>query len=224
MRAKMSSENWAEAKSLREDHRWSIAAIADYFGITERQISTRAKLDSWKEPATVEKDQSEMRRQVQAKAEEKAMEFAATQLNIRLDELTTDARRDAIVEAQAIEVSRVMTLHRSGATRTRELVSRLFNELQFASIPEADLMRLVEIVAKEDTQGIETEATARRIERQTIQAFRGLLGLDSRADIAKKLVDAMVKVVELERKVYGIKDEVSEGDIAKALKELSDGE
>ena len=49
------------------------------------------------------------------------------------------------------------------------------------------------------------------------------MGLDSRADIAKKLVDSMIKVVDLERRVYGIRDEGNEDDVAKALCELADG-
>ena len=32
----------------------------------------------------------------------------------------------------------------------------------------------------------------------------------------------MIKAVELERKVYGIRDEVTEGDVAKALRELAE--
>ena len=47
-----------------------------------------------------------------------------------------------------------------------------------------------------------------------------VLGLDARADTAKKLVDSMVKIVDLERRVYGIKDDTGETDTVRALKEL----
>ena len=55
---------------------------------------------------------------------------------------------------------------------------------------------------------------------KAVRTFMAVLGLDARADTAKKLVDSMVKIVDLERRVYGIKDDTGETDTVRALKEL----
>lgn len=193
---------WAEARRLFEQEGWTAVMLGDYLGMSSHSIYARVRREGWKrceQPAT------KRRAIIQELAEQQVAEEVAAQLG--------EAREDAILEANAQEVSRVMLLHRSGATKMRELVGRMFNELQLACVPEEDMMRLIELVAAEEPTP--------RAEAKTIAAFRQLLGLDARADTAKKLVDSMIKVVDLERRVYGIRDEVTEGDVARALKELA---
>lgn len=219
---------WDEARRLYEVEGWTADTIADYFGVSTAAVDQHRAKESWTKPSgAVHYTQPQLRsrerlKAIRAKAETEVSERVAVQVSHQLDLLTGQAREEAIVEANAMEVSRVMLLHRSGATQVRELVSQLFRELQLISVPQEHLQALVELVAKTMNQEIEDEKLQKKAERQTVQAFNDLLGLGNRADIAKKLVDAMCKMVDLERRVYGIRDEASEGDVAKALKELAD--
>lgn len=225
---RLSRVQWEEAQRLFEMEGWTSDTIADYYGIKRATVATKAAANGWAKSSRQSYTQAQLRqterlKAIRANADNAVAVRVAAGVEARLDELVGQAREEAIVEANAQEVSRVMLLHRTGATRVRELVAALFSELQLISLKPTDLEHLVHVVSAAigQEEGDGDEKLQRRIEKQTMQAFRGLLGLDNRADIAKKLVDAMVKVVELERRVYGIRDEVSEGDVAKALKELA---
>lgn len=221
----LTAEDWREARRLYEEDGWDVATIADYFGCAVPTVYKRSGGEKWIRPSrlsTAAADMAERRRQIQDQAAQDLELQVARNTQLRLDVLVGQAREQAIVEANAQEVSRVMMLHRVGATRLRETLASLFAELQLISLPQGSLDQLVELVVKAQSQDIEDERESRRVERETLQAFRDLLGLGNRADIAKKLVDSMIKAVELERKVYGIRDEVTEGDVAKALRELAE--
>lgn len=225
---RLSRVQWEEAQRLFEVEGWTSDTIADYYGVKRATVAAKAAANGWAKSSRQSYTQAQLRqterlKAIRANADNAVAVRVAAGVEARLDELVGQAREEAIVEANAQEVSRVMLLHRTGATRVRELVAALFSELQLISLKPADLEHLVHVVSAAigQEEGDGDEKLQRRIEKQTVQAFRGLFGLDNRADIAKKLVDAMVKVVELERRVYGIRDEVSEGDVAKALKELA---
>lgn len=224
-RITLTKDDWTEARRLYEAEGWDAATIADYFGCSNPSVYKRIGTEKWVKPprrSMVAAEMAERRRQIQDQAAQEVEINVARQTQIKLDALVGEAREQAIVEANAQEVSRVMLLHRVGATRLRETLASLFAELQLISLPQGALDQLVELVVKAQSQDIEDERESRRVERETLQAFRDLLGLGNRADIAKKLVDSMVKAVELERRVYGIRDEVTEGDVAKALRELAE--
>lgn len=219
---KMPKENWALARLYYERDGWLPEMISDYFGrdkLLPSDVSARAIRDRWVPPEHQHTDR-EMTRSMARK--QRIQDVASRDLEIqvakavteKLGELVGEVREEAIVEANALEVSRVMLLHRTGATGMREMLSRMFSELKLASLSDADLMGLIHVVAQE-----EGEEDSKKI----ATAFRKVMGLDSRADIAKKLVDSMIKVVDLERRVYGIRDEGNEDDVAKALRELADG-
>lgn len=215
-------EQWEEARTLYEVDGWDAQTIAEYYGVSLQTIYTRTR--TWTKPSRNETlaEARERRRLIQDKATKEVETEVANKVAIKLDQLVGQVREDAIVEANAQELGRVMMLHRTGATRLRETLAALFSELQLASLPQSDLEHLVTLVAEARSEDETDGRTRNRIKRETVEAFSNLLGLDSRADIAKKLVDSMIKAVDLERRVYGIRDEVSESDIAKALKELSD--
>jgi len=218
---KMAKEGWVLARLLYERDGWVPEMISDYFGrdrLAPAEVSARALRDRWVAPEHQMTDREANRamarkQRIQDVASRGVEVEVAKHVSERLDELFGEAREDAIVEANAMEVSRVMLLHRSGATDIRETISRMFNELKLSSVTDEELLGLIRVVANEE--GSETEKVAR--------AFRKVMGLNERADIAKKLVDSMVKVVDLERRVYGIKDEGAMDDVARALKELADG-
>ena len=98
-------------------------------------------------------------------------------------------------------------------------------ELQAMGTSREKLQQLIEMVATWESQqdpDIDFDEQDRRREN-AIKTFSKMLTLDVRADTAKKLVDSMVKIVDLERRVYGIKDDTGETDTVRALKELING-
>jgi len=69
----------------------------------------------------------------------------------------------------------------------------------------------------------QTEVSEARF--RVMSLFRQLdteTALVARVDMASKLTTALSRLVELERRVYGIKDDVGETDLVRALKELAD--
>ena len=220
---KYSDAEWAEARRLYEDEGWTAERIRDYFGMSIPAIYSHSGAEKWKKK--YEKTDVERRRR--RSLQERAVTITDNDLAIKRDaakfaRLVGEARDDALAEATAQELSRVMMLHRVGATRLRELLSRMFGELEIVSLQNGDLEAIIAAVAKaraadKSADGAQPES----VERGVIAAFARLLGLDTRADIAKKIVDCMCRVVDMERRVYGIRDEVTETDVAKALRELA---
>lgn len=219
---KMVKESWTLARLLYERDGWLPEMISDYFGrdkLLPSDVSARAIRDRWAAPDNQMSDRETSRamarkQRIQDVASRDVEIKVAQAVSEKLGELAGEVREDAIVEANAMEVSRVMLLHRTGATDMRETLGRMFSELKLASLSDAELMSLINVVADE-----EGEVDSKKV----AAAFRRVMGLDSRVDIAKKLVDSMIKVVDLERRVYGIRDEGNEDDVAKALRELADG-
>ena len=159
------------------------------------------------------------RRAVQEKAEQKIAEEVA------LQDVETVRRlgfEEGVIEASAIEQARIMRLHRSGATETRETITGMLAELRALGVSRKQLDQLIEMAACwEAQQDPDDDFDAQDKKREAaIKTFSKMLQLDCRADTAKKLVDSMVKIVDLERRVYGIKDDTGETDTVRALKEL----
>ena len=161
----------------------------------------------------------ERRRKVQERAEEQIREEVAQQ---DPDLIRRLGYEEGVIEASAQEQARVMRLHRAGATDTRKLITGMLAELQAVSVSRDKLEQLVEMaatwVSQQDPDADFDEQDKKR--EKAVRTFMAVLGLDARADTAKKLVDSMVKIVDLERRVYGIKDDQGETDTVKALKEL----
>lgn len=159
------------------------------------------------------------RRKVQERAEEQIREEVAQQ---DPDLIRRLGYEDGVVEASAQEQARVMRLHRTGATDTRKLITGMLAELQAVSVSRDKLEQLVEMAATwESQQDPDADFDEQDKKREkAIKTFMAMLSLDVRADTAKKLVDSMVKIVDLERRVYGIKDDTGETDTVRALKEL----
>lgn len=164
----------------------------------------------------------ERRRKVQERAEEQIREEVAQQ---DPDTIRRLGYEEGVIEASAQEQARVMRLHRTGATETRQTIMGMLAELQAMGTSREKLQQLIEMVATWESQqdpDIDFDEQDRRREN-AIKTFSKMLTLDVRADTAKKLVDSMVKIVDLERRVYGIKDDTGETDTVRALKELING-
>ncbi len=218
------AEEWAEARRLCEVDGWNYSTIAEQLGMTPSMVSIRARKEGWiqAEGAPGKKVNSKVYRDIREQSELVIATEVARRVNSELDTLVGQARQDAIVAAAAQEQARVMELHRVGATRTRELMEGLLRELGVLSLSPEALLAFAQVVTdtRYGTDDDDFDAGQKRRDK-AMDSFVDLLGLPGRADIAKKLVDSLAKVVDMERRVYGIKDENAGTDALEALKLLA---
>lgn len=224
--ARLTDEQWSEARRLFEREGWTARAIGAMMDYDAQLISKRARAYNWvaltADGRTKAKSISApVYRAIREHADGIIAEEVARRTNDQLDHLVGQARQEAIEAAAAQEQARIGVLHRSGATRIREMMEGLLRELGVLSIKGEALLAFAEIVAMSRSSDDDDFDAADKKRKQAMQTFVDLLGLGNRADIAKKLVDSFAKVVDIERRVYGIKDDTSTGDALEALKLLA---
>lgn len=201
----------------------SQTTVAAHFGVKQPTVSAYCKRHGIKTLDPRATSVKQQREAIQAAAERRIAEEVASGVADALEAVGEEAYERALVDANAAEVSRVMKLHREGSTRVRRSIQGLLSELEAQAIPREKLNQLIEMVATWQAQQAaenDFDLDEEQHREAAISTFTKLLGLENRADTAKKLVDSFVKIVDLERRVYGIKDEVGETDAVKALREL----
>lgn len=105
-----------------------------------------------------------------------------------------------IIEANAKLQAGLILGQRKDARRGREIVTKLFAELEM-STDNMDLMEQIgELMVAPDEAGID----------KLNDLYRKVISLPGRVDMAKKLVEALEKIVNIERRVFNIQD--GEGD------------
>lgn len=179
--AKAKKADW---KAIELDYRAGIKtlrAIADQHSISNVAIVKRAKRDGW------ERDLSA---KIRAKAE------ALVSKSVVSSPVSKESE-NAVVQANAEVSATVILSHRRDVNRARELVSKLFDELGAKTMHPDELESLVDWVSAADADDDKAKA-------QILKALEKSCNLGERADIAKKLVDALVKLVAAERTIYGI--------------------
>lgn len=160
-----------------------------------------------------------LEKRIRAEAEKRLQEEVAQALEQQRDAVLDEA----IVEANASMQATITKHHRTGATGARETVLKLLAEMGALAIPQKELMRFAEVAALLRSQEQEDFDAQDQAYRDAIDTFTRLVGLNTRSTTAKNLVEALGKVVDLERRVYGIREEAVENDAVKALKELASG-
>lgn len=148
------------------------------------------------------------------------------QIAIELDEAIAakegELREEAIVEANAVIQSKITRQHQIGASTARDTALKLMREMGALAIPEEELMQFVLLAAERRVANIDDFDKQAEARDKAINTFLALINLPSRSTTIKNLVNALVQSIEIERKVYGIKDAVGETDVTKALRELAD--
>jgi DNA-binding cell septation regulator SpoVG len=176
----------AGAKTLRQ--------IADEHGISHVAINKRAKRDGWV------RDLSD---KIKAKAREKVTRASVTSS-------VTKATEQAVIEAEAEIQSRIQLSHRQDIPQKRELVAKLFAEIE--GLTEGK--ELVEQLTLALQQG-DQELLAK--------AARKVASLPSRIKGVADLVGAYKSLIGLEREAFGIKGESTPGEtIDEFLSKLND--
>lgn len=184
----------ADWEAIEVDYRAGIKTlrqIAEGHGITEGAIRKRAKRDEW------ERDLSA---KITAKAD--ALVRKAEVRKLVRSELPTE-RETIEIGAQAL--AHVVEGQKGTVTSRRELGDRLFGELNAVTTQLGEFEQLGEMMASPDENGAD----------KLNELYRKVMGLPSRIDTFKKLVDTDKALIELQRKVWRIKDDTSLEDISK---------
>lgn len=225
---------WHVVMGLAKRHKWArpvrydLAAVKRDFslgsmsdlelcekhGISPRELDSAVISGKWTR---------ELKRRIQERAEEKV----AKDLAESMAEFRDQAISDAIVEANAASTAQVMKAHRSGATTARELAVKLLDEMGALTVPRQALIQFAEIAADMEVQRVcpdEDFKTQEKIRMQALETFMELTKLPAKSKVFRDLVASLTQSVDLERKVYGIRDEEGgDNDVVKGLRELASG-
>lgn len=186
----------------------TLGQIAEKYGLESYQVQNLVKKRKWGR---------DLAQRIQQETTNRLQEEVAKSLTANQQAMT----EAAIVEANAALQTAITRHHRTGATSTRESILKLVAELGAFAIPQEQLDRFAEIAALQRSQQVDDFDAQNEEYARALATFQRLVELPSRARTAKDLVAALASVVELERKVYGIKEEAQENDLVKALRELA---
>lgn len=197
-KAKRVAVDW---ERIEPDWRAGIKSVlqiaADYQSATGQTISHTAINKHFKQIGV----QRDLKAKVQAKAE--AMVSAAV-VSGSVSTATTETTA-AIIDANATVLATVVWGHRKDIGKGRTLTMKLLQELE-GQCDNPDLLEQLADILTAPEDG-ESEAAMKRKERMWEQ-FNRAVSLGGRVDTMKKLADSLKSLVELERKVYGISEDV----------------
>ncbi|MBD1399450.1 hypothetical protein [Pelovirga terrestris] len=171
----------------------SLRDIGNEYGISEAAIRKRAKKEGWP------RDLSE---QIKAKATEK----------VRIEAVrggTQGASERTIIEAESDIQSRVALSHRKDIPQKRELVAKLFAEIEAMTDNKELFETLQEALANDDAKALS-------------QAVNKVVSLPQRIKGTADLVNAYRTLIMLEREAFGINDDAgsSEDALANLIKKV----
>lgn len=204
-----SAADWEKIEAQYRAGFSSLREIAAEHGITEGAIRKRAKRDGWERDLTS---------RIQAEAESKVAKVAAQEAAKHSPE--GKAKERVIVEANAQVIADAVLGQRQDVTRARGVVQKLFAELETQLDGLEDLAQLGELMGQPDEDGNVDRLNA---------LYHKIIALPSRVDSAKKLAESLRVLIELERKVLRIKDDVEDSgksgaaDLLKFMMERTGG-
>lgn len=175
--------DWVAIERDYRAGRDTLRAIADRNGVSHVAIQKRAKKEGWVR---------DLAGKIAAKTEALVTKDAVTK-SVTKEDLVTERE---IIEANAELNASVIRGQRQDIRRARELVSKLFNELE-QTTDNIDLMEQIgELMARPDDAGLD----------KINDLYRKILSLPGRVDMVKKLVETLDKLIDKERKVFNIED------------------
>ena len=178
----------------------SLKDIGDEYGVSAPGILKRAKKEEWTRDLTAK---------IKAKADAKVN---AALVNDSVNEQSKVTERE-LVDVVAGAQASVQIGQRKDVTRVRGIVQKLFAEIEGQIDGLEELSELGELMRREDERG----------QDKLNDLYQKIIAFPSRVDSAKKLTESLRIAVELERKVWRIKDdpEPSSTVVAKADPTLS---
>jgi hypothetical protein len=120
----------------------------------------------------------------------------------------TKIAENAVVEANAQLQASIIRDQRGDIKEARELVRRLLSELRVESLDAGLLEEMAEFIATDKTSLIGDAGKRDAAFRKMMDGFMRLIDLPSRATVMQKLTESLIRLVDAERRVFGIKDDV----------------
>ena len=157
----------------------SLRDIGEEFGVSEGAIRKRAKKEEWP-------------RDLSKKIKEKAAE------KVRIGEVrngTLGPSENEQIEAEAEIQSRIQLSHRKDIPQKRELVAKLFAEIESQTDGKEVYEQLILALGKGDQEGLGKIASR-------------IISLPSRIKGACDLVNAYKSLISLERQAFGVDREI----------------
>ena len=154
----------------------SLRDIASEYGTSEANIRKRAKAEGWP-------------RDLSKKIQERADDL------VRKNRMRTGAlgaTEHEIIEASASTQAEIRTEHSVKATSNRRILEGMIQELSAQNEYKESLSKLGELML--------SDAAVDKLN----EFYHKIISFGGRVDSAKKLMEAWAKIVETERKVYGI--------------------
>lgn len=179
--------DWA---SIEIEYRAGIAPLRDIgkrYGVTHGAINKRAKRDKWSR---------DLQPKIQAKAEE-LVASAAVSVASRRDGVVTE---QDTVDANGRLVAGVQIRHRQTIERTHRVCEDLLTELEQQNFNRLLLEELGEMLRNPNKSG----------QDRLNEIYHRVISMPGRVETAKKLVEALRIVVELEREAYGMNSKQKE--------------
>lgn len=190
----------ADWEAIEFDYRAGIKPlrmIGEEHGITHGAIRKRAQRDGWTR---------DIGAKIALKAEElvsKAQVSAEVSKTVLVTEL-------AVVESNAVAIANVMLEHRGDVRRSRALVNQLIAEAEALNVGLEDLLALGQLMSEPDKGGVDKRN----------EVYQRVISFPGRVDAVRKLVESAKAVIELERRVWRIKDDgVSLDELARKIGE-----
>lgn len=165
----------------------SVLQIANENGISHTAINKRFK------KLGIPRDKAA---KIKAKTDE-LVSMQAVSTKVSTETKVSDVE---VIEANAKLQAGLILGQRKDARRGRELVTKLFAELEFSTDNLELLEQIGFLMASPDEAGID----------KLNDLYRKIISLPGRVDMAKKLAEALEKMVNIERRVFNIKEENGE--------------
>lgn len=185
----------------------SVRDIAREFGVSHTALSNHARKHGW---------QRNLRASIEARADQIVARSTGVSLG-KLDEATNaqvaeavaaaeDPGSAATVEANARALAIVRMTHRSDIAKARTACARLLDELDLASDQPELFGALHDLFAGDALLTQPVDRTAAQVEQlAAARRVADLVGaLPQRASVFKTLVEAMHKLIGMEREAFGL--------------------
>lgn len=168
--------------------------IAAKHGCTEGGVRKKAKAEKWV-------------RDLSAKIESKANDIVRREA-VRIE--YAEATESDIVNANAVNSANIQIAERKDVTKARSIAMKLLDELN-AHIDNRDVLEdLGEMMRNPDAYGND----------KLYDQYMKIISFGGNVDSTKKLSDALNTLINLERKVYKIDTESSQGGVEDFLKKF----
>lgn len=197
--AKKKPVDWEKIEQLYRAGVLSIREIASANGVTHGAINKHAKKNGWI-------------RDLKAKIKAKADSLVSKAMVSTVVSTETATSERILIDANATVIANIRLAHRKDISRHRTLVQTLLEEVEHQTLNRALYEELGEMLRKPDQYGND------RINDLYMKA----MATPSRIDSAKKLAEALGKLVALEREAYAM--DSSDKTPANPNEDMSDDE